>query len=129
MPIDHVEFDFEMLTGSMEEYKDAPGDGCYIYGLFVAGARWDPHLKAVASSEPKVLFAEAPVMYLNPKEDTNLSTFKHYTCPVYNTSERRGMLSTTGHSTNFVMYIKMPSAHEENHWIEAGVALICQLDD
>ena len=129
VPIDHVEFDFEMLTGSMEEYKDAPGDGCYIYGLFVAGARWDPHLKAVASSEPKVLFAEAPVMYLNPKEDTNLSTFKHYTCPVYNTSERRGMLSTTGHSTNFVMYIKMPSAHEENHWIEAGVALICQLDD
>eukprot|EP00945_MAST-04E_sp_MAST-4E-sp1_P005163 g5163.t1 len=129
VPIDHVVFDFVMLDGSHQDYQDPPADGCYVYGAFIAGAKWDSEQKCLATSDPKILFAEAPVIYLKPSEDTKLSVYKHYTCPVYNTSERRGMLSTTGHSTNFVMYIKVPSTKAENDWIEAGVALILQLDD
>lgn len=48
-----------------------------------------------------------------------------YACPVYKTSSRKGSLSTTGASTNFVLSIELPSERPADHYVLNGTALIC----
>ena len=59
----------------------------------------------------------------------SIATKEVYVCPLYRTSQRAGTLSSTGHSTNFVTAVNLPSQVPSDVWITRGVALLCQLDD
>ncbi|CAF0812221.1 unnamed protein product [Brachionus calyciflorus] len=128
IPIDQLGFIFEFLKASEEELTK-PEDGAYVKGLYIEGAKWDMDKMLLGESQPKILFDSLPIILLRPEKQDVIRKDASYTCPVYKTSARRGVLSTTGHSTNFVLYIEIPSDKDESHWINRGVAALCQLDD
>ena len=130
--IDTIAFDFLMIDVPFEAIKEKPADGVYIRGLFLEGARWDPDIKSLNDSRPKQLFTSMCVIHMMPIKDRVAPNGGVYRCPVYKVLSRRGTLSTTGHSTNFIMWIEVPSNREDIKnfdnladqavWIKAGVA-------
>uniref|UniRef100_A0A8C8BKI7 Dynein axonemal heavy chain 3 n=1 Tax=Otus sunia TaxID=257818 RepID=A0A8C8BKI7_9STRI len=128
IPIDHVGFEFEVMKQEHTMEK-MPEDGAYVRGLFLEGARWDRESLVIGESLPKILYDSLPIIWLKPGESSTFLHMNIYSCPVYKTSARRGVLSTTGHSTNYVLSIELPSDKPQKHWINRGVAALCQLDD
>ena len=50
-----------------------------------------------------------------------------YSCPLYRTPLRTGTMSSTGHSTNYVMCVDIPiEGYDSDYWISRGTALLCQ---
>ena len=125
-----------------EQITASPEIGGYIYGLFIEAAHWSHEKEHLEEAAPKVLFNKMPMIWLVPmqmKTDTKkdlsrrvrLSLSQDYSCPVYKTSKRQGVLATTGHSSNYVLSIEIPisKSHTQEHRIKRGVAMLCQLDD
>ncbi|XP_075305326.1 dynein axonemal heavy chain 3 [Odontesthes bonariensis] len=128
IPIDYIGFEFE-VTKEETHMDEKAEDGAYVKGLFMEGARWDRQNMVIGESLPKILFDSLPIIKLKPGEMAKFLHENIYVCPVYKTSARRGTLSTTGHSTNYVLSIELPSDRPQKHWINRGVACLCQLDD
>lgn len=126
--IDTITFEFEIMEEGFEP-TSKPEDGCYCHGLFIEAARWDVEKKCLGESEPKVLFTSIPTILFKPVRLHEVGDYPHFRCPVYRTYARAGTLSTTGHSTNFVMPIKIPTDIPEIHWTRRGVACLLSLMD
>lgn len=54
IPIDTVCFEFITLKKA-GDYSKKPEDGCYVYGMFMNGARWDDAEMSVMESFEKVM--------------------------------------------------------------------------
>eukprot|EP00398_MALV-I-01_sp_L67-1_P000673 gene673-986_t len=127
--IDKLCFHFKVrddFTLDGTDITEDPDSGVYVRGLFMDGARWCSDKHCVDEAMPKVLFPQVPVIHFQPSEDFTTNP-KDYECPMYKVLSRRGVLSTTGHSTNFVAWIRLPSVDHTDHWIRAGVAIVLAL--
>ena len=126
LPIDTVVFDFEAMPAD-GDFTTKPEDGAYCDGMFLEGCKWSDEKMTLVESDPKVLFTDAPVFHFQPTTADKRADFPHYLCPIYRTAERRGVLATTGHSSNFVINLTIPSDKPQNHWIKRGVAGLLSL--
>lgn len=129
--IDRLEFLYLLQDGNKKptDFTEPPEDGIYVWGLFLEGAKFCNDAKYLRPSEPKVLYTAMPVMHFSPQLDRKTPP-NCYRCPVYKVLSRRGVLMTTGHSTNFVLYLEVPSDEPgelKEKWIRAGVAAFLAL--
>lgn len=112
---------------SYTEVTEKPEDGCYIYGMYLEGARWNSTTHMLDESKPKKLYTELPMAWFYPKRNRQTPESGFYNCPVYKVLSRAGTLSTTGHSTNYVLMMELASDQTQQKWIMAGVALFLAL--
>lgn len=135
IPIDMLDF-FPKPTEKVDpaEITAAPDTGVNIHGLYLQGCGWDFGKIELRESDKGILFVPMPIIQLSPEMVADIPKMitdgNLYPCPLYKTSERKGTLSTTGHSTNFIKYFTLGQPEEDaNHWTTRGVAMLCMLDD
>jgi dynein heavy chain len=104
-----------------------PEDGLYCLGMTVEGARWNKRKRFMDESEPKILYTVGPMIHFTPSKKEDISLVDKFCCPLFKTPDRRGVLMTTGHSTNYVTDIKMPTNVPASHWVKRGVAMLLSI--
>ncbi len=155
-PIDRLAFSFAVqgseaeAAGEHQQVKRGgtppppPESGVSITGLFLESARWDRASGCLREARPGEMTSRLPPVHFVPTElppgaagpSAKASSGEMgedplvYDCPLYKTSVRAGVLSTTGHSTNFVLHMQLPVAEGSSalSYVLAGVAALCALD-
>lgn len=127
IPIDTLIFDCEVLKPKAK--VEGSRECIYVYGPFIDGARWNVQAHIVDEQLPKILNEPIPYLKFFPVKKADFTEGTKYRCPLYKTIERRGILATTGHSSNFVLSLMLPSAEPPSHWVKRSAALILQLSD
>jgi len=132
--IDRCMWNYKVMKASFVP-TEHPAVGAYSNGLYMNGARWDDDNMYIEDSFPKVLWSDMSPVWLKPLEldQDETDNERQYMCPVYKTSERKGVLSTSGHSSNYIMDIALDHSctgyHCAQFWIKRGLALITMTDD
>jgi len=129
MPIDRVCFRHQILSQHDPAEAQEVHHGCLTYGFYLEGCRFDDIHRRLDHSATRELFYKMPLVWFLPGSGKDrLSTVeKFYEAPVYKVESRSGPLSTTGHSTNYITSISLPTEQSAEVWILAGVALILSL--
>lgn len=126
--IDLLSFEFKILDHlTPEAVTEKPEDGCYVYGMYLEGAKWNYDAHILDTSANRELYTDVPLIHMLPVKNRKPPETGIYHAPLYKVLSRQGTLSTTGHSTNFVLMVEIPSKADESVWIKAGVAMFLAL--
>jgi len=129
IPVDQLSFEFQMEdTPDPEVLEEPPAEGIFIHGIFMDGVAWDYQEMVIGVQEFGVMFVRCPIINMIPVKD-KVPNPERYSMPFYKTSVRAGTLSTTGHSTNYVLSVEVETNETPNFWVLKGAALLSMLND
>lgn len=99
--------------------------------MYLEAARLDENTLTLTEARPRELYYKMPIIKFIPRQrDEGEMDKTLYDCPCYRTTARFGTLSTTGHSTNFLLNVSLPCAEgTRRHWIKRSVAMFAGLSD
>jgi len=128
LAIDTLSFAYKIFKTDKDGIGKPPTDGVVCWGLFTDGVSFNWNETLLVDSNPGVMNSVMPAIHFLPSVK-HAPDKKDYIAPLYKTSVRAGVLSTTGHSTNFVVAIALPSKQDPQYWILKAAALLCGLSD
>ena len=126
--IDKLTFAFEFKNPENTGIP-RPDKGCFIKGLFMEGCKYDPSKNVLVDNPIGQMYSNAPLIYFIPVENY-VPNPADYPMPLYKTTLRAGTLSATGHSTNFILTIYVPTGKlTSEYWILNGAAFMCDRNE
>jgi len=129
VPVNRLNFGFEVMDAALTpDDVQEPDDGVICNGLYLEAARWDEEECMLVDSHVGELYCEFPFVHFLPEMDHKVDP-KKYCCPTYKTSIRKGALSTTGMSTNYVVPIELATKKDPMQWTLCGTAFLLNLDE
>ncbi|CAD8044294.1 unnamed protein product [Paramecium primaurelia] len=120
IPIDQLKFEFNFFSQEPQTITR----GVCVNGISIDGAQFDYQEQTLIEPQNNILFYPCPIINFCPTQQRKI--IKNYSCPLYNTTQRKGILTSNGISVNFICKIKIPINNNKNHWSKRGVAFIVQ---
>merc|ERR1711871_1336756 len=107
------------------QVRQSPKEGVFVHGLFLDAAGWDAGEGTLVESEPKVLYAALPILWVTgvtkataKSRSGDYGPYGGYECPCYKYPNRGDRY--------LVFYVTLPSRdHRPRHWALRGAALLC----
>jgi dynein heavy chain len=108
-----------------------------VHGLYLEAATWDMDSMALQPALPGAMYASLPLIHLLPSSVQATASSgeqmgaadARYECPLYRTSVRAGVLTTTGASSNYVFDISLPIQKDSAWFVMQGTAALCALPE
>jgi dynein heavy chain len=125
-PLDKVVLTVDMTKKwNKDDFTSPPREGAYLWGLYMAGARWDVQTGLIQEAKLKELCPAVPVMFCKSIPVDKQDLRGTYMCPTFKTVER-GRASeavAVGLCPGFVWYFNLKTKAHPNKWILAGCAM------
>jgi dynein heavy chain len=119
-------------TRDLGDIAKAPPDGVNVHGLFLEGAGWEDGKGEdegyITESKMKDLHPVMPISNIFPILISEFSWEAMYTCPVFSTTVRGGILFGPHGTFMFLSNVRMDPDDNEIRWVLAGAAMLTQDD-
>ena len=125
-PLDKVVLNVDVTKKyNREDFTSPPREGAYLYGLYMAGARWDTGTGTIQDAKLKELCPPMPVIFCKAIPVDKQDLRGTYSTPTFKTVQRGRAkeMVAVGLCPGFVWYFNLKTKAHANKWVLAGCAM------